>query len=120
MNPLAIIQLLTTLAPLLSGIATSFPQLADILGGLFGGAMPTASGQAVVLLQEGLNALQAAGTVRFDGQAGQSNSPLIVDGNFGGRTFAAVKAAQSAFGWTVTEPLASIEMNILAFVLSKL
>lgn len=120
MNPLAIVQLLTTLMPLLSGLATSFPALSGVLGGLLGGTTPTASGQAVTLLQEGLNTLQASGIVQFDGQAGQANSPLLVDGHFGGRTFGAIKAVQAHFGFAVQEPMASMEMTLIATVLSKL
>jgi hypothetical protein len=121
MNPLALIQMLTQMAPLLSGVSGIFPQLTTVLGGLIGGGgTPTASGQAVVLLQEGLNAMRASGLVQFDGQAGQTNSPLLVDGNFSGRTFAALKAAQAKFGFAVQEPLASVEMHLVAAVLSKL
>lgn len=121
MNPLAIVQLLTTLAPLLSGLVTSFPALSGVLGNLLGGgAPPAANNQTVVMLQEGLNALQTAGIVQFEGQAGKPDSPLLTDGHFGGRTFAVIKIVQAHFGFAVQEPMASMEMNLIATVLSKL
>jgi hypothetical protein len=121
MNPQALASLITLLPVLIQAAGGVFPALSSIFGGIFGTATPQLTASPTVkLLQEGLNAIQASGKAPFEGVAGQPNSPLTVDGNFGGRTFAAVKAVQAAFGWTITEPLASIEMNLMATLLSKL
>src|SRR5262245_24267327 len=120
MNPQNLTALLTALPAAIQVLGGFFPALAQIFGGLTGTQpVQVVNNNATKLLQEGLNAIQAAGKAQFEGQAGQPNSPLIVDGRFGGRTFACLKAVQASFGWTVAEPLASIEMNLLATLLAK-
>ena len=74
---------------------------------------PSAHSNVVSLVQEVLNALQAAGVISF-------GQPLVADGNFGGRTFAAIKVLQAKVGFTVQEPLASLEYNMLSGLLNKL
>ena len=120
MNPQAILALVTALGPVIQGLSGILPNLIPGLGAAF--ANPTTTTNATVMaLQEALNALQAAGTVQFAGQPNSAlGTPLIVDGVWGGRTFAAIKAVQAKFGFPVAEPLASVEMNILGTLLSKL
>lgn len=121
MNAASIVALITALGPALQIFGGVLPALQQVFSGIFGTGIPTvANNNATRLLQQGLNAIQASGKAQFEGVRGQPNSPLLVDGGFGGRTFAAVKAVQSAFGWNVQEPLASIEMQLLATLLAKL
>lgn len=113
MNALA---LLTTFLPALlqagSIIVQRWPQAAPVVGAL-GGINPQNQTNVVSLLQEALNAMQSAGTINF-------GPALVVDGQFGGRTFAAIKVVQSHFGFDVQEPLASLEMQLLQSVLAKM
>ena len=67
----------------------------------------------VALIQEILNALSDAGFIALPAK-------LVVDGQFGGTTFAAVKILLAKFGFNLAEPLASIVYNVLLTWLPKL
>ncbi len=113
-----ILTLLTTFLPAIlqaSGIAQqAFPALQGIITAIEGGVSnPTQQVNIVSLIQEALNALNTAGTITLQ-------KPLVVDGHFGGATFAAIKLLQSHFGFTVAEPLASYEMQAIQALLAKL
>lgn len=114
MNALSLISTFLPALTQAAGIITQlWPQAAPAIGALATVTPPANQVNIVSLIQEALNALQAAGQVNF-------GNPLVVDGRFGGRTFAAIKLAQAKFGFAVQEPLASMEYNLLAAVLAKL
>lgn len=106
MNPLALLTALMpaiqTAGPILAGL---YPALQPALMAL-SGVNPSNHQSIVTLIQEALNALQAAGVVSF-------GAPLQVDGKFGGGTFAAMKAISAKAGFPLAEPWASIVYKIL-------
>ncbi len=113
MNPLAIIM---ALAPLLPQLISTVGAVSPVLAGIFQVLQPaTAAGpnNIVELIQTALNEAQAVGFINF-------GKPLVVDGQFGGATFGAIKALQAKLGFAVQEPLASMEMEALAAILAKL
>ncbi len=110
--------LLTTFLPAIlqaSGIAQqAFPALQGIISAIEGGVtVPSQQINIVSLIQEALNALNSSGVITLP-------KPLVVDGHFGGATFAAIKVLQTHFGFTVAEPLASYEMQAMQALLAKL
>ena len=116
MNPALILGIITAIAPLLPQLSASVSTIAPGLAGLLTVLHPAASAQPanlVALLQELLNEMQAVGYINF-------GKPLVVDGQFGGATFGAIKALQAKLGFTVQEPLASLEMEALAALFAKL
>ncbi len=121
MNALALI---TTFLPALiqaGGIvAQVWPQAAGVVGALAHVTAPSQQINVVSLVQEMLNALQASGELSFDGTGQGVGTPLTVDGHFGGRTFGAIKALQTKLGLTIQEPAASIELQLLQGLFTKL
>jgi hypothetical protein len=113
-----ILALLTTFLPVImqaGGIATqAFPAIQGVIQAIEGGvANPSQQINIVSLIQEALNALNTAGVIALP-------KPLVVDGHFGGSTFAAIKLLQAYLGITIGEPLASYEMQALQALLAKL
>ncbi len=110
--------LLSTFLPALLQVGQIIPQVWPAASGILnalehGVTTPAQQINVVSMLQEALNALQQAGEIQF-------GAPLVVDGQFGGRTFGAIKALQTKLGLTVQEPLASMEYRMLQALLAKL
>jgi len=116
MSPSVILAIITAIAPLLQQLATSVAGIAPSLAGALMVLQPAAASQPVnlvALVQRLLNEAQAVGYISF-------GAPLVVDGQFGGRTFGAIKALQAKLGFAVQEPAASLEMEALAAIFAKL
>jgi hypothetical protein len=114
MNPLTII---TALLPALQTagpiLAQLFPALIPALTGL-SQVNPANHTSVVTLIQEVLNQLSAVGVIQLP-------RPLVVDGQFGGGTFAAVKLLQTkvGFGFLSVEPIASLEYTLLVGLFAR-
>ncbi len=113
-----ILLLLSTFLPAIvqaGGIAAqAFPAIQGLIQAIEGGVShPTQQINVVSLIQEALNALNSEGFITLA-------KPLVVDGQFGGATFGAIKMVQSHLGFTVGEPLASYEMEAIQALLAKL
>ncbi len=93
---------MSTIAPGLAGLLTVLHPAAN--------AQPV---NLVALIQQVLNEAQAVGYINF-------GKPLVVDGQFGGATFGAIKALQAKLGLTVQEPMVSAEMEVLAALFKTL
>lgn len=65
------------------------------------------------LIQEILNALNDAGFIVL-------RAPLVVDGQFGLTTFAAIKVLLAKFGFNLAEPFATVVYDVLSTWLPKL
>ena len=114
MNILAIIQALLPAFQIAGPILGQLvPTLLPIITGL-GNTNPTSHNSIVTFLQEAINALAAVGVITLA-------KPLVVDGQFGGATFAAIKLLQTKFGLGVlsTEPIASLEYTLLSGFLAQ-
>lgn len=110
--------LLSTFLPALLQLGQIIPQVWPAASGVItalehGITAPSQQINTVSLLQQTLNAVQQAGEIQF-------GAPLVVDGQFGGRTFAAIKALQAKMGLSVQEPLASLEYQMLQALFKKL
>ena len=115
MNPLTIITALLPALQVAGPIITQlFPALTTTISAL-GGTNPTSHTSIVSYVQEAINALAAAGVITLP-------KPLVVDGVFGGGTFAAIKLLQTkvGLGFLSAEPIASLEYTLLQGLLAKL
>jgi hypothetical protein len=116
MNPVAIITILGSLLPAILqalNIATGqWPQFIALWQHLSTINVPNLKND-VELLQTLLNIMNTSGLIKLD-------KPLVVDGHFGAQTFGAIKVLQTRLGFTIEEPLASLEMNAIAALLAKL
>ena len=110
-----ILTLLTFLLPALTqggGILMQlYPQIAHIIEGL-SGANPASHTNIVSYIQDAINALNTAGVI-------QLRAPLVVDGQFGGATFGAIKLVLAKAGLNLQEPVASIVFDALKGILNS-